>query len=379
MSVKTVPMPARPAPGGADRVLQAKIIAPSVPGWMVPRPRLQERIDEGTAGPLTVVTGPPGAGKTMAVASWAAARPGPVAWITLDHYDSNPKVFWATVVAALRNAGVTLRRVSAAPARTAGADHVFLLRLASELAAQDPPVALVLDDLHLVAGAGLMDGLQYLLRNARPGLRLVVCSRTDPLLPLYRYRLAGELTEIRASELAFSVPEASLLMAQHGITLPPRTLELLTNLDEGWAAGLRLAAISIGDHPDPGQFIKELAAENSAVAGYLVEEALNNQPPEIRDLLLKTSILDRVNSGIAGELTGHEQGECPRRAGPGQRLRPAAREWLVPLPFAVRRSPAPEAPARVPRRGAGPAPPRGPVVPGERAAAGRRPAGRGRR
>ena len=307
MSVKTVPMPARPAPGGADRVLQAKIIAPSVPGWMVPRPRLQERIDEGTAGPLTVVTGPPGAGKTMAVASWAAASPGPVAWITLDHYDSNPKVFWATVVAALRNAGVTLRRVSAAPARTAGADHVFLLRLASELAAQDPPVALVLDDLHLVAGPGLMDGLQYLLRNARPGLRLVICSRTDPLLPLHRYRLAGELTEIRACELAFSVPEASLLMAQHGITLPPRTLELLTELDEGWAAGLRLAAISIGDHPDPGQFIKELAAENSAVAGYLIEEALNNQPPEIRDLLLKTSILDRVNSGIASELTGHEQ------------------------------------------------------------------------
>ena len=307
MSVKTVPIPARPAPGGADRVLQAKIMAPSVPGWMVPRPRLQERIDEGTAGPLTVVTGPPGAGKTMTVASWAAARPGPVAWITLDHYDSNPKVFWATVVAALRNAGVTLRRVSAAPARTAGSDHVFLLRLASELAAQDPPAALVLDDLHLVADPGLMDGLQYLLRNARPGLRLVICSRTDPLLPLHRYRLAGELTEIRACELAFSVPEAGLLMAQHGITLPPRTLELLTELDEGWAAGLRLAAISLGDHPDPGQFIKELAAENSAVAGYLIEEALNNQPPEIRDLLLRTSILDRVNPGVASELTGHEQ------------------------------------------------------------------------
>jgi LuxR family transcriptional regulator, maltose regulon positive regulatory protein len=307
MSLKTVPTPARPVPGGADRVLQAKIIAPGVPGWMVPRRRLQERIDEGTAGPLTVVTGPPGAGKTMAVASWAAARPGPVAWITLDHYDSNPKVFWATVVAALRNAGVTLRRVSAAPARTAASDHVFLLRLASELAAQDPPVALVLDDLHLVAAPGLMDGLQYLLRNARPGLRLVICSRTDPLLPLHRYRLAGELTEIRASELAFSVPEARLLMAQHDITLPPRTLELLTELDEGWAAGLRLAAISIGDHPDPGQFIKELAAENSAVAGYLIEEALNNQAPEIRDLLLRTSILDRVNSGVASELTGHEQ------------------------------------------------------------------------
>ena len=311
MAVKTpaVSSQARPRqqPGGADRVLQAKIVAPSVPGWMVSRPRIEKRIDEGTAGPLTVITGPPGAGKTMAVASWAAARPGPVAWVTLDHYDSRPKVFWSTIVEAMRNAGVALGRISAVPARTAAADHVFLLRLASELAAQDPPVVLVLDDLHLLAGPGLMDGLQYLLRNARSGLRLVICSRTDPMLPLHRYRLAGELTEIRASELAFSVPEAGLLMAQHGITLPPRTLELLTKLDEGWAAGLRLAAISLDDHPDPGQFIKELAAENSAIAGYLVEEALNNQPAEIRDLLLKTSILDRVSSGIASELTGDEQ------------------------------------------------------------------------
>ena len=309
MSVKTptVPTPPRPRPGGADRVLQAKITAPSVPVWMVPRPRLEKRIDEGTAGPLTVITGPPGAGKTMAVASWAAARPGPVAWVTLDHYDSRPKVFWSTIVEALRNAGVSLKRVSAAPPRTAAADHVFLLRLASELAAQDPPVVLVLDDLHLLAGSGLTDGLQYLLRNAISGLRLVVCSRTDPMLPLHRYRLAGELTEIRASELAFSVPEAGLLMAQHDVTLPPRTLELLTELDEGWAAGLRLAAISLDEHPDPGQFIKGLAAENSAITGYLVEEALNNQPPQTRDLLLKTSILDRLNSGIASELTGHEQ------------------------------------------------------------------------
>ena len=295
-------------PGGADGVLQAKVRVPGVPGWLVPRARLDRRLDEGAAGSLTVVTGPPGAGKTMAVASWAAARRGLVAWVTLDEFDSRPRVFWATVVEALRTAGVPLRRVAAAPARAAAADHVFLLRLASELAVQDPPVVLVLDDLHQLAGAGLMEGLAYLLRNARSGLRLVVCSRADPVLPLHRYRLAGELTEIRAGELAFSVAEAGQLMAQHRITLAPATLELLTRVDEGWAAGLRLAALSLGDHRDPGQFIKELAAENSAITGYLVEEALNNQPAEVRDLLLKTSIVDRVSAGIAAELTGRDQG-----------------------------------------------------------------------
>src|SRR5208282_1698987 len=148
-------------------------------------------------GPLTTVTGPPGAGKTMATALWAAsASPGMKVWITLDRYDNRPKVFWSYIMAALRRAGITVPRVSA-PTRAA-VDHAFLLRLASVLAAQDTPVILVLDDLHLVTEPAILDGLDYVLRNATPRLRLVVSSRMDPLLPRHRYRLAGELAEIRA-------------------------------------------------------------------------------------------------------------------------------------------------------------------------------------
>ena len=292
---------------GADEILLSKITAPRQVGWIVPRPRIESHLTAGTAGPLTVVTGPPGAGKTTAVASWAAARRDPVAWVSLDRYDSRPSVFWSTVVAALRSAGVTFRRGAPAPGGKGDAGHVFLLRLASELAAHVPPVVLVLDDFHLVTGHRLADGLHYLMRNAGPGLRIVTCSRLDPMLSLYHYRLTGELAEIRAGELAFSVPEAALLMAQHGITLPDEPLQLLTNLYEGWAAGLRMAAISIQEHSDPEQFIKEFAADDSAVASYLVEEVLNNQPPRIRDLLLRTSILDRVSPGIAAELADDVQ------------------------------------------------------------------------
>jgi LuxR family maltose regulon positive regulatory protein len=306
-AVADVPIRPRRRVNGADEVLLSKITAPSRPSWIVRRTRIERHITAGAEGPLTVVTGPPGAGKTTAVASWAVAARGPVAWITLDRYDSRPNVFWPTVVEALRRAGVTFRRAPPAAGHRGDAWHVFLLRLASELAAQHPAVVLILDDFHLVTGAGLTDGLQYLMRNAKPGLRIVVCSRTDPMLSLHRYRLAGELTEIRAGELAFSVPEAGLLLAQHGITLPDEPLELLTKLYEGWAAGLRMAALSIQEQPDPEQFIKEFAAEDSAIAGYLVEEVLNNQPARIRDLLLKTSILDQVNAGIAGELADDEQ------------------------------------------------------------------------
>ena len=132
-------------------------------------------------------------------------------------------------------------------------------------------------------------------------------ARTDPLLPLHRYRLAGELAEIRAGDLAFSVAEAGLVLAQHGCTLSADSLECLTRRTEGWAAGLRLAAMSMATHPDPDQFVKELITEDSALTGYLVEEALNTQPPEVREVLLSTSILDAVSAEAASELAGNEQ------------------------------------------------------------------------
>ena len=289
-------------------ILASKVTAPGVPGWAVPRPRITRLIAEGTRWcPLTVVTGPAGAGKTMALALWAAAEPGPVAWVCLDDYDNRPGVFWSYVIAALRRAGISVPRALPTAARGQAADHLFLLRLASALAAQDPPVTLAVDDLHLLTEPRLLDGLDFVLRNVGTGLRLVVASRTDPLLPLYRYRLAGELAEIGASDLAFSTAEAGLLMAQHSSTLSADSLERLTRRTEGWAAGLRLAAISMDTHRDPDRFVTELITEDSALTSYLVEEVLNTQPPQVREVLLATSILEQVSAGAASELAGNEQ------------------------------------------------------------------------
>jgi LuxR family maltose regulon positive regulatory protein len=296
--------PARPAPGAHDRLLTSKIIVPGGPGWLVPRPRVEELIAQGAEGSITTVTGPPGAGKTMALALWAAGRAPahPVAWVTIDDYDNRPRVFWSYVLAALARAGVSVPRGLSATARRYAIDHEFLLRFVSLIAAQDPPVTLVLDDVHLLTAPKVLDGLAYVRTHAGPGLRLVVSSRMDPLLPLHRYRLTGELTEIRAGDLAFTVPEARLLMAQHGITLSAQALDRLTRRAEGWAAIMRLAAISMDGHADPDQFVEELIADDSAVAGFLVEEVLNAQPAHVRDFLLRTSILDRVNEHVAGAL-----------------------------------------------------------------------------
>ena len=313
-----------------DPILASKITAPGVPDWVVPRPRITELIAQGMRWcPLTIANGPAGAGKTMALALWAAAEPGPVAWVGLDEYDNEPEVFWSYVVAALRRSGIAVPAALPAAARGREVGHLFLLRLAAALAAQDPPVSLVLDDLHLLTSPQVLDGLDYVLRNTGAGLRLVASARMDPPLPLHRYRVAGELAEIRAGDLAFTVPEAGLLLARHGITLTADALECLTRRTEGWAVGLRLAAISMRTHPDPDQFVTELITDDSALTGYLVAEALNTQPPEARDVLLSTSILEQVSAQTASELTGNEQAPAilPAMAHANGFIQPTSSGW----------------------------------------------------
>jgi LuxR family maltose regulon positive regulatory protein len=300
--------PRRPAASAGDPILESKITMPDVPGWAIQRPRVSKMIAEGTRWcPVTVVTGPVGAGKTMALALWAAAEPGPVAWVCLDEYNTRPGAFWSYVVAALQRSGVVVSGVLPGASRGRPAEDLFLLRLASALATQDPPVTLVLDDLHRITEPKILNGLDFLVRSVGSSLRLVASARADPLLPMHRYRLTGQLADIQGTDLAFTAEEAGLLLAQHGCTLSSDSLDCLMRQTEGWAAGLRLAAISMAAHPDPDRFVKELLAEDSALTSYLAEEVLNTQPPEVRELLLSTCLLEHVNADLAGELAGSAQ------------------------------------------------------------------------
>src|SRR5262249_15621300 len=172
---------------------------------------------------------------------WAAVESGPVAWVTLDKYDNRPRVFWSYVVAALRGSGVALPKAVSASARGRAAEHRVLLRLASALATPEPPVTLVVDDFHVVTEPSVLTGIDFLLRNAGVGLRLAVAAQAVPALPLHRYQLAGELTEIRAGDLAFTVAEAGQLLARHGCPLSPRPPGCPTRQTGGRAARVRPA------------------------------------------------------------------------------------------------------------------------------------------
>jgi LuxR family transcriptional regulator, maltose regulon positive regulatory protein len=297
-------MAAQPAdPASADTgvpIPASKVTIPVPPEWVIVRTRLTDRLAKATRAPLTVVTGPPGAGKTLAVAAWASSdrAPGPVAWISLDEGDDRPEVLWPLVLEALRRAGVD------PPDGPVGG-----VELATDLAPRDPSVVVVMDDVQAIrASSTMVHELEYLVRHAAPGLRLVLVSRRDPPLTLQRHRLAGVLSEVRTSDLGFGEREARELLARRGVTLSAESVRRLRDRTEGWAAGISLAAMSMVDHPDPETFVAELSGDDHAIASYLIEEVLNTLPEDARGLLLATSVVPRVNAELAAELAGAGKG-----------------------------------------------------------------------
>ena len=302
----------RPGQPRQGRILAAKITAPGVPDSALPRPRITKLIAHGTRWcPLTVLTAPAGAGKTTALALWAAAEPRTVAWVSADEFDSGPGVFWAYVIAALRRSGAAVPTTLPA-AHGPEAGHVFLLGLAAALAALDPPVTLVLDDLHLLTDPEVLEGLDYLLRNAGAGLRLAVSARADPPLPVDRYRLSGELTEIRACDLAFTSAEAGLLLARHGCTLPADSLECLTRRTEGWG-GRPAPGRALDGHPSRPWPGRHRADHRGQRRDRLPGRGGSQHPAACGPgrAAEHQSVLERVSAEAAIELAGNEQGQNP--------------------------------------------------------------------
>jgi LuxR family maltose regulon positive regulatory protein len=274
----------------------------------VPRPRLLARLSQGIGSGLTVVCTPAGFGKTTMLGDWARRSRVPATWLSLDAADNDPARFWRYVAAALdrvrpgTDAPVTaLLRGRQQPPLEAVATAVI-----NELSVPGAGgVALVLDDYHLVDAPPVHDSVTFLLDRLPPGLRLVLSSRADPPLPLARLRGRGQLAELRAADLRFTLAEtAAFLREVTGLDLPAASVAALQERTEGWAAGVQLAALSLRGSADPDGFIATFAGSHRYVLDYLTEEVLASQPQQVLRFLLETSVLDRLCGPLCDAVTG---------------------------------------------------------------------------
>ena len=271
---------------------------------LVLRPGLFRRLTD--AQRVTQVSASPGSGKTVLLRSWIAQSglAGRAAWVQVPPQCDTQR-FWISVTGALRDTAAGAGLVRALTAAPDLDGWTVVERLLEDLAALEERVWLVIDDVHELLSADALRQLELLIMRAPPALRFVLVTRHDLRLGLHRLRVAGELTEIRAADLEFTRPEArALLDAATGAAMPDAAVALLHDRTEGWAAGLRLAALSLAGHPDPVRFAAEFGGSERTIAEYLLAEVLDRQSEQARRLLLRTSILDRINGELGDLLTG---------------------------------------------------------------------------
>jgi len=290
-------------------LLESKLHAPRRRQGVVARARLAQRLRRDVLPAVVLVSAPAGFGKTTLLTDWLAADAAvttPTAWVSLDRRDSDPAVFWAYVLAAVRRvAGEVgadaLSRLRSAPA----ALDAVVASLLNDLDALDDDVVLVLDDYHAVESLDVHESMLFLVEHLPGPLHLVVASRADPPWPLAGLRARGELVEIRASDLRFTAQEAqAYLNDAMGLDLAVADIGVLETRTEGWIAALQLAALSLRGRDDPAAFIAGFAGDDRFVVDYLVDEVLDRQADAVRTFLLETSILARLSAPLCAAVTG---------------------------------------------------------------------------
>jgi LuxR family maltose regulon positive regulatory protein len=294
-------------------LIRTKLQRPRLPGDLVPRRRLLDRLKAGSDRKLTLVSAMAGTGKTTLLAQWLEECPRPSAWLSLDEHDNDPVVFLYYLIAAVRTAfphscGKTFALLSAPKLPPVRAITAALINELDDLAvtpSQQGPAAkaihsvaspvLAFDDYHHITEPVIHEILSSLIEHLPQGLHLALATRADPPLPLARWRARSEMTEVRSVDLRFTLEEAhALLERTAGRDLNPEMVRLLEEKTEGWVVGLRLAGLSMRTRPDLDAFVRGFRGTSiDLITEYLLDEVLAQQSPEVQDALLRTSILDR--------------------------------------------------------------------------------------
>ena len=284
------------------------------PDW-IPRPRLLACLDEGLAAGrrLSLISAPAGFGKTSLASAWVASLERPVAWLGLGAEENDLIRFWTYLVAALQSVSpelasglpTLLRATPPAPLET------VIASLVNEIAAEMPDCVLVLDDLHLLQSPDVQQSLVGLVNYQPANLHLLITTRSDPALPLARLRGRRQMNELRADDLRFEPNETGrFLREQLSISLSEEEIDQLQARTEGWVTGLQMAALSLRQHPDPGQLVTELGGTQRYILDYLMEEVLAGVPADLQTFLLETSILERLCGPLCAAVTGRVESQA---------------------------------------------------------------------
>jgi LuxR family transcriptional regulator, maltose regulon positive regulatory protein len=298
----------------ASPLVETKLYPPKLRRSLVARPRLSGRLSRGAESRLTLISAPAGFGKTTLLAEWLAATrtERSVAWLSLEESDSQPASYWTYLITALQavvpgvGASTLLLLQSAQPPI-----ETVLATVLNELGTVPNDIYLVLDDYHLIDSADVQAGMTFLVEHLPPQVHLVVSTREDPALPLARLRGRGELVEVRAADLRFTLDEvAAYLNDVIGLDLAASDIAALEGRTEGWIAALQLAALSMEGRDDVAGFIAGFAGDDRYIVDYLVDEVLGRQPAHVRSFLVQTSLLDRLSGPLCDAVTGQHRGKA---------------------------------------------------------------------
>ena len=294
-------------------ILATKLYIPPPRAKIVLRPRLIERLNEGLERKLTLVSAPAGFGKTTLVSEWVAGCQRQVAWLSLDEGDNDPSRFIIYLIAALQtispNIGIGVLAAIQSPQPPPV--ESLLTILLNDMVALTDSVILVLDDYHMIDSEPIDRALTYLLDHLPVHVHLVIATREDPSLPLPRYRVRGQLTELRAADLRFTPEEAAdFLNRIMGLNLGEANIASLEARTEGWIAGLQLASLSMQGRSDGDSFIQAFTGSHRFVLDYLAGEVLARQPERVRNFLLQTAILERMSGSLCDAVTAQDGGKA---------------------------------------------------------------------
>jgi LuxR family maltose regulon positive regulatory protein len=295
-------------------LVATKLYVPTPRPGMVARSELVATLLTAGDCKLVLVCAPAGWGKTSVLSEWHAAQEEsrPFAWVSLDPSDGDPVRFWSYVIGALRTVAPGLGDTALATLPNAPRDVVeaVLPSLINELANEERPLVLVLDDYHLVRDGSIQTSMAFLLRHLPPTVQVAIATRADPPLPLGSMRAAGEVLEVRAAQLRFTDSEAEALLNDSlALELEPSEVALLQERTEGWAAGLQLAGLSLREQDDPSAFVQAFAGDDRQVVDYL-HEVIAGQPDPLHEFLLQTSILERLCASLCDAVTGKSDGRA---------------------------------------------------------------------